>query len=133
MASRVCDLVNGVTHLVSQKASHQQFVWFLSLWESAWNRVPAASKRVIEKYWREGLAPESCRRKPNVKERYDPHVCLYKETQYDENAAPGITLEGHAISFPMQFMESLRRDHAVVAIAHELAHVSFYAEAEPNH
>jgi hypothetical protein len=133
MATQVCDLMNGATRLESDKASEEQVSSFLLLWEVSLTRVPTPFKDTIERYWRERVVPESCRQKANVKSVYDPHITLYREMVGDEGAAPKVMLDGHVIGFPATFLDDLGADLTVVAIAHELAHVSFMAQAEPHH
>jgi hypothetical protein len=133
MATDICELMNGATRLQSDRATDEQGVFFLSLWKSALARVHVEFRDMIERYWRGPRAPETCRTKANVNDEYDPRITLCQETQDDEGAAPQVTLDGHGITFPARFMDELRRDCGVVAIVHELAHVSFNAEAEANH
>ena len=133
MATRVCDLMNGAMRLESDNASEEQVASFQRLWEAALTRVPRRFSVALERYWRERVAPDSCRQRANARNVYDPHVTLYRETVGDEGAAPKAMLDGHVICFPATFLDDLGAALTVVAIAHELAHVSFAAEGEPNH
>ena len=42
-------------------------------------------------------------------------------------------LDGHVISVPAGLLKGMGNFFAVIALAHELAHVTFCAESEPNH
>jgi hypothetical protein len=79
MADGVGTLVGGAIRLETDRASEEDLRYFLRLFDAAWGHVPPEQRRLIADYWRGGVAPESCRGKPNVKERYDPHVSLYRE------------------------------------------------------
>jgi hypothetical protein len=125
--------MNGATRLESDGASEEQVSLFMFLWESAQTRVPVTSWDAVAHYWRGRMAPEACRHQASVKSLYDPHLTLFRETIDDESAGPKTMLEGHVIVFPARFMDGLGTGSGVVAIAHELAHVTYYAEAEPNH
>ena len=134
MATHTGELADGAIRLESERVSDEQVREFRKLFDAAWVRVISEHRGLIKGYWRGCVAPEDCRHKANVKELYDPHILFYGETAYYAGkASPKAMLDGHVLLFPAKFLERLGDSLAVVAIAHELAHVSFHAESEPNH
>jgi hypothetical protein len=133
MAKHVGDLMNGAIPLESDRATDEHVTSFWGIWDAALSRIPADYLRVIEGYWRGRVAPETCRHKPNVKPEYKPHVTLYDEARDGGKGVSKTLLDGHVLTFPVRLLEQMGREFAVLSVAHELAHVTFYAEAEPNH
>jgi hypothetical protein len=133
MARHVGELVDGAIRLESEQVSDEQVRKFRELFDAAWTRVMSDHQGLVARYWRQCVAPEDCRQKVNVNERYDPHVLFYAESAFDLKASPRAMLDGHVLLFPAKFLETLGDSLAIVAIAHELAHVTFHAESEPNH
>jgi hypothetical protein len=55
--------------------------WFHRLFAATWALIPAQHRDLIECYWISGQAPEDCRGKLHVKERYQPKVKLDDDTK----------------------------------------------------
>lgn len=98
------------------------------LFDQAWNQIPERYRELIMTYWQGRLAPAECRSMLNVREPYDTRITLYPNREL-----PRTMSDGHSLLFYAPTFEELGDSLSVIAIAHELAHVTFYAEGEPNH
>jgi hypothetical protein len=121
-------IANGAIRLESDRVPTKLMEEFCRLFDQAWGLLPPDHQAEVTRYWRGAVAPECCRQKPNVKDHYDPHVKAHALW-----GVPKVQMDGQALLFPIVALLDMGEELAVVAIAHELAHVTFYIEGEPNH
>jgi hypothetical protein len=120
------DVGNGAIRLMNDRLPGRIVDDFRRLFGRGMAYVPGNSRSDITTYWRKATAPEGCQGKPNAKTHYDPHVKV--------DAWWGVPkTDGHVLYFPIPALVDMGEESAIVAIAHELAHVTFYAAGEPNH
>jgi hypothetical protein len=111
MPEPVGDLVNGAIRLEASQVPEASFEWLRALFHEAWNRVPSPG----------------CHSSPHFMDSYDPRIILFRD------GIPGVRHGGHLMQMPIDFLAAMPRELAVLAVVHELAHVSWYAEGEPQH
>ena len=133
MGDEVSSLVNGTIRLESDGIPEEEVRAFVQVFEAAWKCVPLDCQRIIESFWRDSMAPADCREKPNVKARYKPKIMLFDDTKPCNRGVPKVQGDGHVILFPCRLLRDMGEQLATVAVAHELAHVCFYATSEPTH
>jgi hypothetical protein len=133
MGIAVGSLLNGAIQLESDGVAGEGMRAFVRLFEVAWSRIPLQYQILIENYWRGRVVPEDCREKPDTNKQYDPKISVYDDTRRHHEGAPRVFEDGHVILFPAQLLADMGEELAVVAVTHELAHVSFCATSEPNH
>jgi hypothetical protein len=121
-------LENGAIRLMSDRVPPEILDEFRRLFGCGLACVPPDSLACIMEYWRKATAPKCCQGKPHVKSQYDPQVRVGASW-----GVPKATCDGHDLYFPIHALADIGEELAVVAIAHELAHVTFYASGEPNH
>ncbi|MHB1421916.1 MAG: hypothetical protein ACYC3I_01720 [Gemmataceae bacterium] len=109
------------------RVDQDKIKWIAGRFISAWGRIPQPVRLLFEQYWRTKAIPRNCIRSGEPKE-YHPHLLLHAEI-----GSPAVRYEGLVVSLPVPTLEHMGNDMADMAIAHELAHVSFYASGEPNH
>jgi hypothetical protein len=127
-ATAAGDLENGAIRLISHSLPPHILDEFRRLFGRGFACLRPENQADIKGYWRKATAPERCRGMPNVKEQYDPNVTVRPSW-----GVPKTSLDGHFLYFPIPALADMGEELAVVAIAHELAHVTFFASGEPNH
>jgi hypothetical protein len=128
MSERAGDLVHGAIRLESDQVPEVSVVWFRELFHEAWDLVPGEYQMQLEAYWRGRIAPPNCYKSPLFKDSYDPRIILLRH-----DGLPGVNHGGHLVFMPLGRLMVMPRKVAVLAVTHELVHISFHAEGEPQH
>ena len=121
-------LAAGAIRLVNDRVPAALMEQFCRLFERAWAIMPPDIQSEVAGYWWGTVAPECCRAKRNVRDRYDAQVSVGPEW-----GVPKANEDGHVLYFPIPSLLDMGERLAILAIAHELAHVTYYATGEPNH
>jgi hypothetical protein len=128
MLERVGELVNGAIRLETDQVPEEGIEWFRTLFQEAWDRVPGDCRLRLEAYWRGRVAPPGCEKSPFFKQCYNPRIILFLDDRH-----PGVNHGGHLVFMPLGTLRSMPRELAVLALTHELCHVSLCMDGEPQH
>ncbi len=101
---------------------------FVSLFEQAWGMIPQTDRVTISDYWQSRSAPAGLENLCVPYREFLPRLWLRAG-----DGLPYCDYYGHQPVFFPATLAEISREFAVVAIAHEMAHVLLYATRDPHH